>query len=401
MSFETPMPGALRRLFVLWLLIQSGWLGAQQLSPDEVLTLAIYSDNFGSLPGAPAQQIAAALNGQSLQQMVDGNLIRRADMAGLALPLGIFKYPGPVDLRRGMVQMWDAKARFAEQRQLLLHPFLMRTALRLSVDLQEPGYTMSLRDYREIVLTRVVTKVQRLHQKLQPDYSPERRAFMDLMVANFSANVMLGYNIQELIPPYHFVPPREERINPLFKAYYLDRLLREGGASYLTGFPARYDTLISFGPFQLTQRALDDLQANTRLHDGFRTYRHMRELETLDDHAEAAAYFAYNNLERLSMSLKNDGVLERLTAHFSASEEDADLRRELQIFLAGVIACMHHQPGRTRSQVRAYLQAHELLDDIYIAPMATGGGVPQLEKYYDSAARAYLIMKVYHELIPD
>ncbi|MEO1449345.1 MAG: hypothetical protein AAFV07_07425, partial [Bacteroidota bacterium] len=278
------------------LLISGHVLCAQTLSADAVITLSLYDEVYEPLAEAPEEQVAAALRGKSLQQMVEADLIRRENMAGLALPLGIYKYPGPVDLRRGMVQMWDAKARWAEERGLPLHAFLMRKALHLSLELQEPGYSLNLRDYREIVLERVVAEVQQLHRRLRSDYTPERQKFMDLMVANFSANVMLGYNIQELIPPYHFVPPTEKRINPLFKAYYLDRLFREGGALYVAGFPARYDSLISFGPFQLTRRALDDLQANGRLLDDFRQFKRMQDLVSLDDHALAAAFYAYNNL---------------------------------------------------------------------------------------------------------
>ncbi len=372
--------------------------------PSPLLVKPLYDETYASLPGE--RTVAAGLRGQHLPELVESGVISREDMLGLALPLGVHRNQQPVDFYAGMLAMWQAKAQFLAQREASLDPSIMVKALAVLERMRAPAQTMTLLGYRRKVLGSATTRVSALHQEMRDLYSPARRAFMDLVVANLSPNVMLGYNLQEMLPPD--VGDLRQRINPLFKAYYLDRLLREAGTAYVAGFPARYDGLLSFGPFQLTQVALDDLRANRRLGDGFIVYGDMQELATLEDHAWAAALFAYNNWERLSYFMQSYGGLDHFNRYFATADQNPTKRRSLRIFIAGISACMHHQPIPSWNIVQEYIKQqedlgavhHELFDYARANQVIQATGkLNQLDKYYRSAAEAYLILKVYDQLI--
>lgn len=73
-------------------------------------------------------------------------------------------------------------------------------------------------------------EMQRLHDSIRPLYSDQRREFMDLISYNLTPNVLIGFNLQELLPPHYqsgYGPMKP--VNPLFKAFFFDRLLQEGG----------------------------------------------------------------------------------------------------------------------------------------------------------------------------
>ena len=223
---------------------------------------------------------------------------------------------------------------------------------------------------------------------------------MDLFISHFSPNVMLGYNLQELIPPTHMVKGKIYNINPLFKAYFIDRLLQEAGIGIIQGYPARYDALLSYGPFQMTDLALKGIKERKRLFDEFKVYQSMSDLKSIQDHANAAAFFAYYNWEVLSGSLQANDLLKPFNNYFVNEEQDrlnGVKERQIKILIAGLTACLHHQPAKSRRMMRELL-ASGSLENIHYRILEMDAAGKQLRKYYRSAAEAYLIMKVYHKL---
>ncbi|NJO90758.1 MAG: hypothetical protein HC831_18690 [Chloroflexia bacterium] len=156
----------------------------------------------------------------------------------------------------------------------------------------------------------------------------------------------------------------------------------------------------SYGPFQVTNVALDDINKNTRLTTEFKKYKSMDDLQSLEDHVFLVVLFAYNNWERLSMLLHSDGSLSKFNDYFKDYQTDADKKRKLRLFISGLTACMHHHPPDSWKAVRNYLKSTEKLDNIHYECASNYAG-KQLRKYYQSSVEAYLIMKVYHELFPD
>lgn len=375
-----------------------------QVSP--LLTQPLYGEQFESLEGE--KWVAERLGELDFQAMGSQGIISRESMAGLALPLGIHNHEGPIDFQKGMRDMYLAKARFASDRDLQLDPQIMLMALKYLGSENDPASLTTLLDYRTEVLTPALDRIAVRHSEVRGLFSPERRQFMDIIMAHLSPNVLMGFNLQELLPTE--AGPYRAWINPLFKAYYYDRLLREAGMDFVAVIPARYDAMLSFGPFQLTQIALDDVHANRRLPEHFSPHGELHTLTSLSDQAEATAYFAYSNWERLSFFMQTYGGLENFNEYFGKTPLSPDRQRELRIWIAGVTACMHHQPIPTWNLAQSYIKVHEDLTGFSYLMFDFGEeeGVPsnpvmlrQLKKYYRSSAEAYLIMKVYHALISE
>lgn len=401
-----------RILILLLLIAASGISSAQEiqeeevskileeLSFDQILTTTIYDEHFNSINPNAEYAIAQYLNPKTLSDIVESGLISREDMGGFALPLGVFKNEYPIDFEQGMLDMWKAKANWIAQRRDKVDVQVMKRALKSISDYKQStdNDKMTLRAYRELLITPNQKTMLLLHDTMATKYSPFRKQFMDIIAKNLSPNVLLGYNIQELMPNTHMLEDRSiQEINPIFKAYFYDRLWQEAGGVFICNFPARYDYVNSFGPFQMTNIAIADVKQNTRLIDEFSRFKTVNDLETINDHVWAATAFAYNNWERLSYTLQSDNTIEKFIAYFENWEEDANKKRALRIFITGVTACMHHHPPKTRKILRDYLKENDTFENIHYQMIQQGGNA-QLLKYYYSSAKAYLIMKIYHKL---
>ncbi|MCP4443692.1 MAG: hypothetical protein GY810_32710 [Aureispira sp.] len=372
----------------------------EDLSFDEVLTTAIYDEHFNSINPNAEYAIGEYLNPKTLSDLVESGLISREDMAGFALPLGVYKNDKPVDFGMGLLDMWQAKANWIAKRRSKVDVHILQKALKsINAYIEStPEDQMTLRGYRKFVITPNLDTMLKLHDTMATKYSTKRRAFMDIIAKNLSPNVLLGYNIQELMPATHMLEDRSiKKINPIFKAFFYDRLWQEAGAVYISNFPARYDFVNSFGPFQMTNIAVKDVYQNSRLIDEFKRFETVNDLESIHDHVWVATAFAYNNWERLSYTLQADSTIQKFIDYFSDWEEDATKSRQLRIFITGVTACMHHHPPKTRKIVRAYFKIEDNFETIHYQ-MIQNGGNAQLLKYYYSSAEAYLIMKIYHKL---
>lgn len=391
----------MRTTFISLVLLLALSLQAQKIDKDFVLTEPIYNAQFESEAGEPERAIGKMLKGRDLANLLETKVINRDNMRGFALPLGVYKNSLALDFERGMREMWKAKLRLALRKGADMPAELVLTSLQAWAAMDAEPKSMDLSTYRAEILQPASQNLKSWHQETayRQKYSKARGEFMDIISENLSPNVLLGYNIQELIPPTHMTEEGAIKpINPLFKAYFLDRLLQEAGTDFISYFPARFDLVHSFGPFQFTPIAIKDINANTRLNDKMQIYKEMSELKSLDDHAQLAAIFAYNNWERLSYYLKLDGTLETFNNYFKDYKTDGEKKRKLRILIAGMTAAMHHQPPKAYRMMRNYLKETTDLEKIHHDLIETQGN-KQLRKYYRSAAEAYLILKVYHKLV--
>ncbi|MDF1551102.1 MAG: hypothetical protein P1P88_24990 [Bacteroidales bacterium] len=372
---------------------------AQLSEKDSLITAVIYDDTLGSPNEATELWISKKLKGKTLKNMVDENIISREDMRDLALPLGVFKNKENVNFTKGMIDMWKMKAAHINRKSNTADADIMVLALEGIEQNLSPKGKMTLLIYRDSLISPATKKLKVLHQEIKKMYSDDRAVFMDLIAENLSPNVILGFNIQELLPPTHMLANGKiKSVNPIFKAYYFDRLLSEAGVEFIHYFPSRYDQINSYGPFQITGVAVADIQANTRLINSFKLFKNMGELKTVDDHILLATIFAYDNWERLSYLISLDGSLATFNDYFKDYTKDEQKTRILRLFISGMTACMHHDPPATWKVIRNYLKEAETLDKLHYECISEQGG-KQLRKYYKSSVEAYLIMKVYHELL--
>ena len=387
------------QILVLLLIITS--VKAQKSDVDFLLSEPIYNDTFGVINHKTEKQICAVLMSKNMNALVADSIINVDNMRGFALPLGVYKRNDSVDYARGMLKMWQAKVAFIKKGGSQMQSIIFSTALKAIEANIEPTQKMTLREYRELYISPAVAEMKKMHDLMRDLYSPERREFMSIITENITSNVMLGFNIQELMPPTHMLRTGEiKSINPIFKAYYYDRLLREAGVQFIHFFPSRFDRINSYGPYQLTPIAVADIKANNRLANSFKRYNSMNDLDSIQDHIIAASFFAYDNWERLSYQLQADSSISKFNTYFKNSKTEADKKRKLQIFISGMTACMHHQPSVGRRIIRDYLSETDSLTKLHYDCIQKKGN-KQLKKYYRSSTDAFLIMKVYHEFIEE
>ncbi len=390
----------MKNIFFILILLFSELIHAQLSDKDSIITAEIYNDTLGSANENTELWVSSELSGKTLQMLVNENIISREDMRDMALPLGVFKNKEAVNYTKGMIDLWKMKAARIKKSKTA-DPQILSIALKAIEANLKPNNQINLRKYRDSLISPPVAKIEKLHKNIRKLYSNDRAVFMDFIAGNLSPNVMLGFNIQELLPPKHMLANGKiKEINPIFKAYFFDRLLQEAGTEFIHYYPARYDVINSYGPFQITNVAIADINANNRLTNDFKKYKSINELQSIEDHIFIATLFAYNNWERLSMLLNSDGTLSKFNDYFKDYKTDAEKKRKLRLFISGFTACMHHHPPNSWKTIRAYLKATKKLDNAHYECINKHGG-KQLRKYYRSSVEAYLIMKVYHNLFSD
>ena len=239
-----------KTIIIIYICISTS-LHAQTSIKDSLITATIYNDTLGSVNEKTEKWIATHLLNKTLKKLVDEDRISREDMLGLALPLGVFKNKDSINFCKGMIDMWKMKAMRIKKKTKSSDKDILILALKgIEANLQAQNQ-INLRKYRDSLISPSVSQIKALHKSIRPLYSDERAKFMDYIADNLSANVILGFNIQELLPPKHMLKNGKIKpINPIFKAWYFDRLLQEAGTEFIHYYPARYDVINSYGPFQ-------------------------------------------------------------------------------------------------------------------------------------------------------
>ncbi len=349
----------------------------------DFLTTPVYDSIYDPI-GENAENIAMELYPNSLQDLVSKGIIT-SGIKDLSFPLGIrYQHNGGerkrVDFYRGMRDMWNAKPGIKGSRALKSQ----RDGFLKKIKHEKKS---SLREYRRNEIAHGIEVAGEIRKNIDQTYKGEMARFARNAAEKLSSNVLLGYNIHEITPPSY----NGRQINPVFKAYFVDRLFKEAGKEFIEGYPARYDPYMSFGPFQMTNFAMP-VAAGLNRHVGKedRIPYNVQDLEGLQDHVNAAVMFALSNFVSLGNHLSGRKLLKKFNDGFEKMDE-----RSQQIVISGTTACMHHQPSITKKRIGFYVDKKPMDDMFYkIRPSLTD----QLQKYYDSAAEAYLLMKVFHDL---
>lgn len=382
-----------------------------KLDLNKLFTERVYDDRFNSLIDAD-ENVAKELYRYSLADLVSKGNISSKDTAfrDLWLPLGIDDEKKRMDFYKGMGLCWDDKIKRNSSRIDERQRQILTTEKIESLSKVKNGQKYSLREFRrnEVghsidVLKGLVDSYLKNHYIADSVYSREMKRLFGFVKDRLSANVLIGYQIQEMTPPALNVFTgcndkgearyENKKINAVSKAYYIDRLLKEGGKAVVERFPARYDIYLSYGPFQLTKSAMASIQEdnlNQYVAESDRVPTDMKDLRSLQDHVNASVMFAFYNWKLLGNHLAKNNLLKKFNNGF----ERLDDKRQ-QIVLAGITSCMHHLPAQTKTRVGYYVDQRSM-DNMHYGIYESLGA--QLDKYYKSAAEAYLTMKVFHTL---
>jgi hypothetical protein len=244
----------------------------------------------------------------------------------------------------------------------------------------------SLSSVEDIDIDRLISVRGR---DLKDDARQEVKRFMDNVFLRMNANIMLGYAMTEIMPRDMDVMEDgksvNKKINGVGKAYILDSYLKLG-EEFVANYPAIWDSVYSYGPFQFTTTAVEHASAlNRYVPEQFRL-PDFDKFDGLQDHANASVLFAYTNWLSLGIKLANKGQLGKMNEMLEGSEYYAS-----RAFIAGVTGAMHHLPGKSKDRVRSFVRRNETLD-VKAAKSSFKG---DLGNYFDITARAYMAMEVY------
>lgn len=214
---------------------------------------------------------------------------------------------------------------------------------------------------------RIVDIYFRKHlEQAYPEGREEARANMKQWLAKYISTIasritpttMLSYLATELMP----VPERSAAV--------LEFLTQNAGVEYLERIPALGDSLLSYGPFQLTKFVIDDTNPEARgsvtqlLHvvnaPEFLPSQ-LSEFTSFEEHARAGYLFAVHNLIALAQetAMRNDydGLLALID-----SANMGTVRGGSTVFLEQLSAA-HHRPEVARQAMTHWLTLNKRIAD--------------------------------------
>ncbi|MBI2579157.1 MAG: hypothetical protein HYW26_05575 [Candidatus Aenigmarchaeota archaeon] len=330
----------------------SGCRPAERISykkPQNMMTGRLFDEVY-TFDAPSAWGVARELYPLTLQQAVDQRIIRLETDGDFALPLGVSRHGEKIDFERAMRAMWDEKLRRREfsrpgyQRQ----KELLQRFREKAVAETRKGARYSLKQYKQNEAAKAIELLKELHEDRRRTYGDNARPFMDAVVNSTNPDVIIGYNITEMLPRVAFRNGRREWINAALKAWYLDRLLKEAGIQFLTFYPARADPFVSISPFQMTKYAMEDVAAmNQFLPEAKRVPESALNLKSLQDHANSAMLFSYANWRRMVFDLGRYGLIDDARKAIESLDE-----REREIFVAAMTAATHNLPASRGAVIR-------------------------------------------------
>lgn len=159
------------------------------------------------------------------------------------------------------------------------------------------------------------------------------------IVGKLDENHILSYGLTELMPS----------IDGKFNTNLLDFLLRNAGREYVEALPAMHDKKSSFGLYQFTSFALNDLtkdgasKVNQALSNEYKIPGSVNQLRR-NDHHKAAYMFAIHNLFHVIGQL-NETQIERLDRVYNNKMDE----------IVQYVATAHHLPVNARKSLKGWI----------------------------------------------
>lgn len=361
----------------------------------DLITTKLYDEAYRPLNSTQGEgrstEVARQLLPYSLQEAVDRGIIPW-DLKGYTLPLGIWSRSGTIDFVIGMEDMWNEKKGMNKSGE---HGRRLRQKRDDFIKLMNEGRTTTtLQEYREVMAAGCSTMRTLLEYKGKK-YGPRKLALLKTVVGNFNENCFLAYTLQELLTPSY----RGNEVNPLFKVYFFDRLLREAGLELIEGYPAREDHHLSFGPFQLTSLAVEDIQKyDIYLKEDGMVPKTLDGFKDLYDHVKTAALFAYTNWERLADDLiRAEDETDIPSCSLLTTTLPSYDQTTRSALVAAMSGCMHHLPRLSRETWSNRAREGGFPTQLADARDALQSH-PQLQRYFDGTVKAYLMLEQFNSL---
>ncbi len=198
-------------------------------------------------------------------------------------------------------------------------------------------------------------------------------------------NTFVSYTINELMP---------EGYNAFARAFLYEKFLSNAGTLYMSYFPAIYDSVFSYGPFQFTGPAVADVNAQGWMRG--KLPANLSGIWGMDAHAKAAIAFALLNLQRCAARIRGNGAAERMMAIVERLPESEEGMLKSRAFMAGLVGAMHNNPSKAVGGILDFLVGGDLANPHASCPDFISD--EQVKQYFRMSAEIYLALKDYSEL---
>ena len=209
----------------------------------------------------------------------------------------------------------------------------------------ENGLKTDIVHYQAIIekaISPVRTALEKSFKSGPATHSLRSQEQIDLVVEAqkyIGGKELIAYSLTELMPSH----------NGLFNKIFLDFLLRSAGEDFVERIPSMNDSLISFGPYQMTNLPFEEGRFGVKYVDEHLNTKflptNVSDLSGVQHH-QAAYLFMVGNLMNLTSKLSSQQV-----------HEMSRVIKEEPLVVTLFAALSHHSPAGGRAAMKAYAEA--------------------------------------------
>ncbi|MBW2983401.1 hypothetical protein KY327_03805 [Candidatus Woesearchaeota archaeon] len=206
----------------------------------------------------------------------------------------------------------------------------------------------------------------------------EKSRFVRNIMDEVDGETLQAYSTTELFPA----------INPELNTIIYDKLLQEAGKEFLLTIPAMGDDYMSFGPYQLSSKAVNPEGTGTyndHLPEELQAPESMTHHETWDDHTTSAYLNMIGNATILGNKLFTNGLL---TAFNDQYEQLPERKREL--LATGLLSTAHNNPSLAARGLANYVSEAER-GNVEFEDVARGLQMGRVQPYYVQSVENKLV----------
>lgn len=253
------------------------------------------------------------------------------------------------ELENAYTQKWTEKG----VRQMDLQQF--RTLIEGECLRSASAIGDSLERITTLYIEPILEKNPRLTAEQKLTLKDAFSRYLGTLSTYITPDIMLAYLATELMP----VPDRS--------AAMLEFITEHAGVEYLESIPSLGDSLLSFGPFQLTSFVVGDqreggeagsvTQLLTVMRKSDFLPKNLSEFTSIEQHIRAGYLFAFHNL----ITLVQDALKREAFKEFSVITDSANAGTQngASTTFLEYLAAAHHKPAEARKAMRSWLESDD------------------------------------------
>ncbi len=211
----------------------------------------------------------------------------------------------------------------------------------------------------------------------KPIHEEKSRFVMNIM-DEVDGETLQAYSTTELFPA----------INPELNTIIYDKLLQEAGKEFILAIPALGDNYMSFGPYQLSSKAVNPEgtgKYNEHLPRGLQAPESMTHHETWEDHTTSAYLNMIGNATILGNKLFTNGLLTAFNDRFEQLPE-----RQRELLVTGLLSTAHNNPSLAARGLANYVSEAER-GNVEFEDVTSGLQMGRVQQYYIQSVENKLV----------